>query len=198
MKRGTILVAVFLFLALVLVLNAKNNDFLTSFVTSEAGTFDINVDLYPLSREIQPGEGIRAATRIDTHKDEKVDVTIQYTITDNSGLTVFQKSNTLAVEKTAQVNENLMIHKSLEPGSYLVDVEVIYDSMRKTERDTFTVVKEKAEVSFTEKEATLLLVVLLMLIIFFILLVLQHRQLKKLFTGLERKKIDIHELMEEK
>lgn len=197
MKRGVIILIILLAIGLIYFLD-QNNNFITSFTTAQSDDVEVNVDLFPLSKEIQPGDDIRVATRIDTNEDEEVDVVISYTITNNKGIMVFQKSKTLAVERTAKVTDNLMIHKTLDPGPYLVDVEVSYKDKRKVERETFNVVAEPVKITFGDKEATLLLIVLIMLIIFFILLILQHRRLKRLFKGLEREKIDVEDLMEEK
>lgn len=147
------------------------------FITAQDDNVQVNVDLFPLSREIEKGELIRAVTRIDTNKNELIDIVINYTITNNGGLEVFQKSKTLAVSKTAKVTENyLMIHKSLDPGPYLVNVEVIYGDTRKVERATFNVVAEPVALAFGYRELTFLLIVIL--IISFILLWIKSKRAK--------------------
>ena len=99
-------------------------------------------------------------------------------ITNNKGIEVFQKSKTIAVSKTAKVTDNLMIHRTLDPGPYLVDVEVSYEDIRKVERDTFEVVSEPVALSFGYTEITFLLII--MLIIFFILLWIKNRRANKM------------------
>lgn len=193
-KKGAIIfaLAILAVLALILFLN-QNTNFLTSFATVQDDNVDINVDLFPLSREINPGDDIRVSTRIDTDEDEILDATISYTITNNKGIVVFQKSRTLAVERTAAVTDTLNIHRTLDPGPYLVDVEVGYDGKRKSEKDTFNVVALPAEITFGNREAVLLLVILIMLIIFFALLWLQNRRVSKIIK--EHEKYDVGHLM---
>lgn len=186
MKRGIIILIVFLAIGSVFFLQAQNNNFITSFITAQTDKVEVNVDLFPLSREIQQGDDVRVVMRIDTHEDEGVDVSLSYTIINNKGLVVFQKSKTLAVKRTAKVFDYLMIHKTLDPGPYLVDVEVSYKDTRKLERDTFEVVAEPIEITFGDKEATLLLIVLIMLIIFFILLWIQNRRVNKILKAHEK------------
>lgn len=207
MKRGAIVLAALIVLVFALFLQIKNNDdngyitslitaadnAITSFAVGEDGAVGINVDLFPLSREILPGDDVRVDTRIDTHDDEIVDVTISYTITNNKGMAVFQKSKTLAVERTAKVMDNLMIHRTLDPGPYLVEVEINYGDVRKLEKDTFTVVKVPVEVTFGNKEAVLLLIMLIMLTFFFVLLWIQHRRVNRILK--EHEKADIEHIV---
>ena len=140
----------------------------TQFVIAQNDSVQVNVDLFPLSRELKQGELIRAITRIDTNKNEMINIVISYSITNNKGIEVFQKSKTLAVSKIAKITDNLMIHRTLDPGPYLVDVEVIYEGIRKVERDTFEVVAEPVALAFGYRELTFLLIIVL--IIFLILL----------------------------
>ena len=207
MKRGTIVLAALIALVLALFLQIKNSDNndpitslitaadnkITSFAVGEDDTVGINVDLFPLSREIRPGDDVRVDTRIDTHDDEIVDVTISYAITNNKGMVVFQKSKTLAVERTAKVMDNLMIHRTLDPGPYLVEVEINYGNVRKVEKDTFNVIKVPVEVTFGNKEAVLLLIMLIMLTIFFVLLWIQNRRVNKILK--EHEKADIEHIV---
>jgi len=190
MKRGVIVLIVFLAIILIFFLQTQNNNFITSFAT-KTDNIDVKIDLSPLSREIKQGENIRVSTRIDTHDYDMIDVGMNYIITNDKGIVVFQKSRTLAVERTAKVIETLMIHKTLDPGSYLVDVEVKGTGRIKVERDTFEVVAEPvvaepSEITFGNKEATLLLIVLIMLIIFFILLWIQNRKVDKILKAHEK------------
>lgn len=193
-KKGTIIfaLAALAVLALILFLSQDTN-FLTSFATVQDDNVNINVDLFPLSREIKPGDDIRVSTRIDADEDEILDATISYTITNNKGIAVFQKSRTLAVERTAAVTDTLNIHRTLDPGPYLVDVEVDYNGKKKTEKDTFNVVAEPQEITFGNREAILLFVILVMLIIFFALLWLQNRRVSKIIK--EHEKYDIGHIM---
>ncbi|MBI2134829.1 hypothetical protein HYU09_02485 [Candidatus Woesearchaeota archaeon] len=193
MKRGiaiTVLVVI-IAVASLFFLN-QNTNFLTSFAIAEDNV-GVNVDLYPLSREIKPGDDIRVSTRIDTGEKEILDVAISYTITDNRGIQVFQKSRTFAVEKTATVTDTLNIHRTLDPGPYLVDVEVSYKDKRKSEKDTFNVVAEPTEITFGNREAILLLIILIMLIIFFVLLWIQNRRVSRIIK--EHEKYDIEHIM---
>lgn len=186
MDKGFIALTVLIVLGLFALIDQNN---ITSFAVSSDGT-RVVVDLYPLSREINQGGDIRVATRIDTDSDEEIDVTIEYTITNNQGIVVFQKSKTLAVQRTVTVSDQLMIHRTLDPGPYLVEVEVSYEGVRKIERDTFHVVATPVEVTFGNREALLLLIVLIMLIIFLILLWVQNRRVNKILKAHEKYDIE--------
>lgn len=192
MKRGTVIAALVVLIAALAFFLSQNPNFLTSFAVAD-GDVGINVDLYPLSREISPGDDIRVSTRIDTDEEKIFDATITYTITDNKGIAVFQKSRTFAVEKTATAADTINIHRTLDPGPYLVDVEVAYKDKRKTEKDTFNVVSEPKEITFGSREAVLLLVILIMLIIFFVLLWVQNRRVSRIIK--EHEKYDIEHIM---
>lgn len=148
----------------------------TQFTTAQSDSVQINVDLFPLSRELKQGELIRAVTRIDTNKYEMVNIVISYSITNNEGIEVFQKSKTIAVSKTAKITDNLMIHRTLDPGPYLVDVDISYEDVRKKEREIFEVVADTIALAFGYRELTFLLIIIL--IIFFILLWIKSKRAK--------------------
>ena len=184
MKRSIIVLIVFLVIGLIFLLD-QNNNFITSFAT-KTDDIGVTIDLFPLSREIPPGGNIRVSTRIDTNTFEEIDVTLGYTITNNKGIVVFQKSKTLAVQRTAKVTDNLMIHRTLDPGPYLVDVEVMIGDRIIGERDTFQVVAEPVEVTLGNFETILLLIVFIMLIIFLIMLWIKNRRVKEILKAHEK------------
>ncbi len=190
MKRGIILLAVILAIGLIFFLSSQNNNFMTSFAAKTDG-IDVNIDLFPLSRELEAGDDVRTSVRIDTHRDDIVDVTLSYTITNDKGLLVFQKSETLAVRRAAKVADNLVIHRTLGPGSYLVEVEAIYDNNVKKERDTFTVVGLPSELS--KYDSAMLLILIILIIIFVILLWIHNRKVNKMVKAHE--KCDIEHVM---
>jgi len=210
MKRGIIVLIVFIVLGLISFID-QNGNLITSFVTSQNEenkaiitirlsplqknytTPDIHIDLFPLSREIMRGDDIRVSTRIDTKDIRTVTATISYTITNDEGKVVHQKSRTLIVDTTASISDTLRIRKTLEPDLYMVEVEVRYKNIKVVEKDTFVVVEgpvdiaksletpKGATVFFLEmsggnKGAILLLFVLILFIIVFILLWIKKRK----------------------
>src|SRR3989338_2964091 len=148
-----------------------------SFTAARTDSIDLSVEMFPLSREIQQGETIIVYARMDTHEDEIADVVISYRIRNNEGLKVFESLETVAVEKTAKVIENLRVPRTLDSGTYFVDVEFRHKDTVKLERRTFEIVGEPVELSF---ERNLLLVVIVVLFIFFILLLIQIRRINRL------------------
>ena len=192
MDKGIIVLIIIVALGLIAFIDQKG---ITSFASLSGGT-GVVVDLYPLSREISQGGNIRVATRIDTDTAEEIDVTIEYTITNNQGIVVFQKSKTLAVEQTVTISDQLMIHRTLDPGPYLVDVEVSYEGIRKIERDTFQVVAAPVEVTFDNKDS-LLSVMLVILLIFLILLWLQYRKVNRILKSHENDN-RVHDIIKKK
>ena len=118
---------------------------------------------------------------------------MSYTITNDKGIVAFQKSKTLAVERTAKVTDNLMIHKTLDPGPYLVDVEASYDDTVKRERDTFTVVGLPAEPELNKYDSAMLLILIILMIAFIILLWVHNRRVNKMVK--EHQKCDIEHVM---
>jgi len=202
MNKGIVVLIVLLVLGLVFFMD-QNGNLITSFATSqtEKGNVttivirllpfqknytspDINIDLFPLSREIRQGDDIRVATRIDTNDVRTVGATISYTITNDEGKVVYQKSRTLMVYITASIKDTLRIRKTLAPGFYNVEVEVIYKNIKAVERDTFTVVAgpvedaKTIEILIGNKEA-LLLFVLIISIIFLIFLWIKKRRVSE-------------------
>ncbi len=172
MKRG--IVIMFIFLAVVVVPSI--------FVASQPSNVDLSVEMFPLSREIKQGETIIVYARMDTHEDEFIDVIISYRIRDNTGLTVFESLETVAVEKTARIIENLRVPRTLSPDTYFVDVEFRYNNIVKLERRTFEVVGEPVKISF---DKSLMLIVIVILFIFFILLLIQHRRINQILKAQE-------------
>src|SRR3989338_2592574 len=172
MKRGMVIVIIFLAVVVVPSL----------FVASQPSNVDLSVEMFPLSREIKQGETIIVYSRVDTHEDEFIDVIISYRIRDNKGLTVFESLETVAVEKTARIIENLRVPRSLDPDTYFVDVEFRYKDIVKLERRTFEVVGEPVKISF---DKGLMLIVIVVLFIFFILLLIQHRKINHILESQE-------------
>ena len=193
MNKGIIALIILFVLGLTFFLEQEYN-MITSFAVSSTENARVTIDLFPLSREIPVGGDIRVSTRIDTDTFEEIDVILRYTITNNKGIVVFQKSKTLAVQRTAKVTDNLMIHRTLDPGPYLVDVEVMIGDRILGERDTFNVVAEPIKVTLGNFEAYLLLIVFIMLVMFLILLWIQNRRVNKILKHHE--KHDIEEIME--
>jgi len=191
MDKGIIVLIIIVALGLISFIDQKG---ITSFAVSSGGT-GVVVDLFPLSREISRGGDIRVATRIDTDTAEEIDVTIEYTITNNQGIVVFQKSKTLAVKQTATISDQLMVHRTLDPGPYLVDVEVSYEGVRKIERDTFQVVAGPVD-TFDNKDS-LLSVMLVILLIFLILLWLQYRKVNRILKSHENDN-RVHDIIKKK
>ena len=148
-----------------------------SFTTARTDSIDLSVEMFPLSREIQQGETIIVYARMDMHEDEIADVVISYRIRNNEGLIVFESLETVAVEKTAKVIENLRVPRTLSPGTYFVDVEFRHKDAVKLERRTFEIVGEPAEISLGR---SWLIVIIVVLFIFFILLLIQIRRINEL------------------
>ncbi len=148
-----------------------------SFTTARTDNIDLSVEMFPLSREIQQGETIIVYARMDTHEDEIADVIISYRIRNNEGLILFESLETVAVEKTAKVIENLRVPRTLSPGTYFVDVEFRHKDAVKLERRTFEIVGESVEISLGRSWLSVIIVVLF---IFFILLLIQIRRINEL------------------
>ena len=148
-----------------------------SFTAARTDGIDLSVEMFPLSREIQQGETIIVYARMDTHEDEIADVIISYRIKNNEGLIVFESLETIAVEKTAKVIENLRVPRTLDSGTYFVDVEFRHRDIVKLERRTFEIVGKPVEISLGR---SWLYVITVVLFIFFILLLIQIRRINEL------------------
>ena len=152
---------------------------ITYSVVAEADGLGISTELFPLSKEVPMGGELTVATRIDTHLDENVDVTMSYVIRNDNKDIVFQKSKTLAVEKTAQITDNVRLLSSLGQGLYVLDVEVSYGNVKKTEQEEFRIMEEMDWGFIKDKKVILALTILAVFVLFLIRLWVQDRKIKE-------------------
>jgi len=106
--------------------------------------FDIDVEIPQKYKEVLPGEEVLVQLMIfNVKRIERVDVEVEYGITDTLGNVIASEHETLAVEMQVSVVRSLDIPFDLEPGNYILYATVKYDDTVGTGADIFRVVTEK-------------------------------------------------------
>ena len=119
-------------------------------VESEQVLFDAKVDITALYKKVEAGSDLKAqVTLLNVGPPKKVDVMINYIMKDKKGVVFYESSETFAVEKQTSYVKSFKIPKELQPGDYIVIVEVRY-------ANSFAVSSELFKVAVAEGELALL------------------------------------------
>lgn len=132
-------------------------------VESEQVLFDAKIDIPSGYTEIEAGKELKAQiTLLNVGPPRKVDVTTTYTIKDRYGKIVHESSETFAVENQISFVKSFKIPERLEPGDYLLTVELIYENSFAVSSELFKVLPK--EISKIPKPSTALIPVFIVFI----------------------------------
>ena len=145
-------------------------------VISELILFDVKIDIPTAYSEVEQGSELKTQiTLLNVGAPRIVDVFVRYVIKDLSGNIVYEETETFSVEKQISYSKSFNIHDNLDPGSYVVVVEVMYADSFAVSSQLFKVVEKKAlvDVELITKNTTLM--ILLTFILLSIITVLVYR-----------------------
>ncbi len=127
-------------------------------VASDIVLFDVKVDIPQAYKEVEPGSELKVQiTLLNVGPGKRVDVTPTYIIKDKQGKVIYESTETFAVEKQASYARSFKMPKDLEPGDYLMIVEVRYENSFAVSSELFKVVPKQAAVEKAARFNTALL-----------------------------------------
>lgn len=136
-------------------------------VISELVLFDVKLDIPSAYKEVEAGGELKVQiSLLNVGPARIVDVTPVYLIKNVQGGAVYESSETFAVEKQASYVKSFKIPKELQPGDYLVIVEVRYANSFAVSSELFRVVAPKEETALQKalKPGTVLVYTLIIVI----------------------------------
>jgi len=145
-------------------------------VITDLVLFDVKLDIPTAYSEVEPGGELRIQiTLLNVGAPGIVDVFVRYVIKDLNGNIVYEETETFSVEKQISYSKSFNIRDNLDPGSYVVVVEVTYADSFAVSSQLFKVVEKKAlvDVELITKNTTLM--ILLTFILLSIITVLVYR-----------------------
>ena len=114
-------------------------------VESAQVLFDAKIDIPSAYKELRPGDELKAQiTLLNVGPPRKVDVTTTYIIKDKKGKIIDEFSETFAVEVQSSFVKSFNLPDNLEPGDYIVIVELRYENSFAVSSELFRVVEEKS------------------------------------------------------
>jgi len=139
--------------------------------------FDVNIIILNAGYRVIKGEELETqVTLIPLGDIERLDVTLNYEITDDEGETYLKKKETLLVEEQVNLKRNFDI-ESFPSGKYNIDLELIYPGGIAVSGAFFRIISSFAEI-FSGKILFYLIIILLVIGILIIGLLI-IRNLKK-------------------
>ena len=110
-------------------------------ISSQLVLFDATIYVPNDYKEVMPGEEIPAQiTLFNMGGPRKVDVLLNYMITDIEGHTIYEETETIAVEDQVSFNRDFFVPSAAEYGTYVLAAEVIYVNSVATSSTMFNVV----------------------------------------------------------
>lgn len=159
-------------------------------VISELVLFDVKLDIPSAYKEVEAGGELKVQiSLLNVGPARNVDVTPTYLIKNRQGGVVYESSETFAVEKQTSYVKSFKMPKELQPGDYLVIVEVRYANSFAVSSELFRIVAPKEETALQKalKSGTVLVYTLIIVIVLMSLFVyLLMPKLKVSKTELEK------------
>lgn len=138
-------------------------------IISDLVLFDVKLDILAEYTEVEQGGELKTQiTLLNVGAPENVDVIVTYFIKDLRGNIIHEESETFAVEEQRSYLKSFKINENIEPGSYVVVVEVRYVDSFAVSSHIFNVVEKKAFVAvdiITKNTALMILLTFLVVVI---------------------------------
>lgn len=135
-------------------------------VETEKVLFDTKIEIPEEKSEIAAGEELETqVTLISMGLPKKVDVFITYEIKDMNGNTVLEETETVAVEKQLTFTKSFKLSQNLQPGDYVLGMEVWYEGALAIGGELFTVVEKEITSQFRLAKTSILIILISLIII---------------------------------
>jgi len=119
--------------------------------TPDAGKITVESE-YPNSR-LAPGEVLMISVKLANFgNDKKIDVGVNYKISDSKGNIVFEQSETVAVETTASFVKKIQLPENLAAGTYIVESSLDYPYQNGPAVSKFLLIVENKYVGFFKSD----------------------------------------------
>ena len=142
-------------------------------VVSEQVLFDVDLDIPSAYAVVEPGGTLRSQiTLLNVGTPEKVDVFVTYFIKDLKGATIYEETETFAVEGQSSFAKSFRIPDSLEEGRYVAIIEVRYADSFAVSSQLFEVEEKRSIVKQIVAKNTLVTMSLLAVLIVFTIIML--------------------------
>ena len=152
--------------------NIKKEVLIAINIESKEPLFDVILEIPNRFLQVVPGEDVIANIKLfEIHQVGKVDVKLEYLITDREGNTIVSDSETMAVDKQANFVKSLYIPLNAKEGDYLFYVKAGYNNQIASASAWFKVRPK----TFLEKILPPLVIVLIIAIILAIIILLAIR-----------------------
>jgi hypothetical protein len=146
-------------------------------VESERVIFDSKIDVLPNFKLVDAGDTLKTHITLLPvgPKERTVDAIVTYTIKDLKNNILYTESETFAVHEQMGYDKEIVVPDGLEEGSYVVNIDVLYENAFATSSSLFEVRGEELEE--IEEYGNILLILMLILIpmaIYLIFEILKH------------------------
>jgi hypothetical protein len=133
-------------------------------ISSHLVLFDGILYINEKDKEVLPGQSLPVkVTLLNVANPRNVDVLLNFVVSDLEGNIISEESQTVAVEGKNSFNKEIFVPSSLEYGTYVLGMEVIYVDSVATATSLFYVVEEVTEDAF---DYTIMLYILAGVLIF--------------------------------
>ena len=140
---------------------------------TEKVLFDAKLDIPTAYAVVNPGSTLKSQiTLINMGAPGKVDVIATYIIKDLRGNTIYQETETFAVEKQASFTKSFKIPESLEEGSFVAIMEVRYADSFAISSQLFEVKEKKSVVEQIAARNTASTMAMALVLIAFVIIML--------------------------
>ena len=164
------------------------------------GSSNLEVSIHDNYKEVLAGSDIWFTIKIANLEDTgKVDISLNYWISDDKNSIVLENKETTAVQTQASFVRTFNIPKDAESGKYKINVKIDYGDGKELVADTsFNVVEKQVD-----NRIYYILVILGVLILVLVILILSYKKLRALFEKLQikikvariirKRQVDLHQ-----
>lgn len=155
--------------------------------------FDIVIEIPEAYRTVTPGNELLTSIKlVNLGSSGRIDVILDFWITDSGGNLIFSKKETVAVETQANFVRVFDIPKNTEPGNYTIYAKITYaDGKIAVAQYSFNVAEKKdAELDIIYYWITALLIVIVIIyLVFKSRPMLERRKMKSRISKIVKKRL---------
>ncbi len=157
--------------------NGESQEILLAVQVKSSGVLlDVNVEIPKNYREVLPGAEVLSNIKLFNLGGSagREDVTIKYSVRDFNGNTIYEGTESLAVETQTSFVKKIPVDKDAKIGDYVLYVRAVYDNKVASATDTFRIVSRI--VTEREKIYIVAIIILAVALSLFIYLRINHQR----------------------
>jgi len=148
--------------------------------------FDISTNIF--DKNLIPGSKLNANITLMNKGDIKyMDILLDYIIKNFSGTIIISNEESIAINKTLDLEREFIIPKDIIPGDYLLYVKVIYGNESAASSDNFRVIQNENPSSIITATVWVLIIVVVISIIIIIYLLRIYLKKFRTFKNMKKK-----------